>query len=96
MEVTRYLSDTGAGEPVVTETARILVGAGDDARGLEATRTTAGPDGAWLDLADPAADGPLVDRRGDEVTVEATFGPEGARAGDAGLVEGRLVLQCPA
>ncbi len=96
VEVVRFRSDTGAGDPVVTETARIGVGEGDAARGLEAKRTTAGPGGTWLDLADPEADAPLIERRGDAVDVRGTFGPEAARAGDEGLVEGRIRLHCPA
>lgn len=93
--VTRYRSDTGQGVPVVTETATVIYGDDDEARGIEAKRTTAGPGGTWLDLADPEADGPLVERVGDAVDVRATFGPRGARAGDAGLVEGRLRARCP-
>lgn len=93
--VTRYTSDTGAGEPVVTETARIVFGTGDDQRGVEAKRTTAGPGGAWLDLADPGADGPLIARQGDAYDARGTFGPIAARAGDDGLQEGRLRATCP-
>ncbi len=93
--VTRYTSDTGAGDPVVTETVRIVFGADDDQRGVEAKRTTAGPDGSWLDLADPAADGPLIERTGDAYDVRATFGAITARAGDTGLDEGRLRARCP-
>ncbi len=96
VEITRFRSDTGAGDPVITETARIVVGEGGEARGVEAKRSTSGPDGAWLDLTDPAATEPLVDRRGDAVDVRATFGPEGARAGDEGLAEGRIRARCPA
>lgn len=96
VEVTRYRSDTGAGTPAVTETARILTGEGVEARGIEAKRTTAGVEGAWLDLADPDATEPLIDRSGDAVDVRATFGPEQARAGDDGLVEGRIRARCPA
>ncbi|HEV7719934.1 MAG TPA: hypothetical protein VGO60_01550, partial [Iamia sp.] len=55
VELTRFRSDTGVGEPVVTETARITFGADEAARGVEAKRTTAGLDGAWLDLTDPEA-----------------------------------------
>lgn len=94
VEVTRYSSDTGVGDEVLTETARITFGIDDDARGIEAKRTTAG--GAWLDLADPEADTALIDRTGDLFDVRGTFGPEGARAGDDGLEVGRLRVRCPA
>lgn len=96
VEVSRFGSDTGAGDPVVTETARIVTGEGGEARGLEAKRSTSGPDGTWLDLTDPGATEPLVERRGDAIDVRATFGPEGARVGDEGLVEGRIRVRCPA
>ncbi|HXH56375.1 hypothetical protein [Iamia sp.] len=62
----------------------------------EAKRTTAGVDGAGLDLTDPDATEPLIDRRGDALDVRATFGPEQARAGDEGPVDGRLRARCPA
>lgn len=94
VEVSRYRSDTGMGEPVVTETARITFGVDDDARGLEAKRTTAG--GEWLDLTDPEAATALIDRRGDAYDVRGTFGSEGARAGDEGIEVGRLRARCPA
>lgn len=93
VEVSRYRSDTGVGEPVVTETARVTFGVDDDARGIEAKRTTAG--GEWLDLADPEAETPLIDRRGDAYDVRGTFGPEAGRSGDEGLEVGRLRARCP-
>lgn len=93
VEVLRYRSE--ADRPVTSETARIVFGEGEDARGVEAMRTTAGADGAWLDLADPEADGPLISRTGEEVDVRATFGPRGAVEGDPGLVEGRIRAHCP-
>jgi hypothetical protein len=96
VEITRFSSDTGVGEPVLTETARISYGVDEEARGVEAQRTTAGDAGAWLDLADPAATTPLVERKGDAFDVRGTFGPEGARAGDEGLEDGRLRARCPA
>lgn len=43
VEVTRYRSDTGTGTPVVTETARVLTGEGDEARGVEASGPPPGP-----------------------------------------------------
>lgn len=95
VEISRFRSDTGVGEPVITETARITIGAEDDARGVEAKRTSAGGGGAWLDLADPDATTALVERRGDSFDVRGTFGPEAARAGDEGLDEGRLRARCP-
>jgi hypothetical protein len=84
------------GEPVLTETARITFGVDDEARGLEAKRTTAGAAGEWLDLADPEANTALIERRGDSYDVRGTFGPEASRAGDDGLETGRLRARCPA
>jgi hypothetical protein len=108
VEITRYRSDTGAGDPVLTETARITevvdpattipeseTSVPVELGGLEARRSTGGADGAWLDLADPSADGPLIAQTGDSVDVRATFGPDRARAGDEGLVEGRIRATCP-
>ena len=94
VEVSRFRSESGVGEPVLTETARITFGVDDEARGVEAKRTTAG--GEWLDLTDPEADAPLIERRGDSYDVRGTFGPEAARAGDDGLEAGRLRAVCPA
>ncbi|HMJ77674.1 MAG TPA: hypothetical protein VK507_16965 [Iamia sp.] len=96
VELSRFRSDTGVGEPVLTETARVTFGADVDARGVEAKRTTAGLDGAWLDLTDPDVDAALIERRGDSFDVRGTFGPEAARAGDEGLEDGRLRARCPA
>lgn len=108
VEVTRYRSDTGAGATVLTESARITevvdpattVPAAEtsvpvELSGLEARRTTGGAEGAWLDLADPSADEPLISRTGDSIDVRATFGPDRATAGDEGLVEGRIRATCP-
>lgn len=94
VEILRYRSEADAA--VVSETARVTFGEGDEARGAEAMRSTAGPGGAWLDLTDPDADGPLISRTGDSIDVRATFGPRGAVAGDEGLVEGRIRATCPA
>lgn len=93
--LSRFRSDTGAGDPVVTETVRITFGVDDDARGVEAKRTTAGTGGAWLDLTDPDATVALIDRQGDSYDVRGTFGPEAAVAGDDGLEVGRLRARCP-
>ncbi len=95
IEVTRYRSDTGASQPVITETAQVVFGTGEDARGIEAKRTTAGVDGTWQDLADPDATGPLVERRDAAIDVQASFGPEGAVHGDEGIQEGRIRAACP-
>jgi hypothetical protein len=108
VEITRYRADTGAGDPILTETARITevvdpsttippaeTSVPTELSGLEARRTTGGVDGAWLDLADPSADEPLISRTADSVDVRATFGPDRARAGDEGLVEGRIRATCP-
>lgn len=94
VEVSRFRSDTGVGEPVLTETVRISSGIDDETRGIEAKRTTAG--GEWLDLADPDATVALIERRGDSYDIRGTFGPEGARSGDEGLEAGRLRARCPA
>lgn len=96
VEMSRFRSDTGLTEPVLTETVRITFGVDDDARGIEAKRTTAGAAGEWLDLADPEATTPLIERRGDAYDVRGTFGPEAALAGDEGLEVGRLRARCPA
>lgn len=95
VEITRFRSDSGVGAPVVTETATITVGTGEEARGLAPRRSTAGPGGAWLDLADPEADDPLLDRTGDAVDVQGTFGVDGATAADPGLAPGRIRVRCP-
>lgn len=95
VEVSRYRSDTGQGTPIVTETATIAIVADDGTRGISARRTTAGSDGAWQDLVEPAADGPLIDQMGESIDVRATFGPEGAREGDEGLEQGRIRAHCP-
>ncbi len=108
VEITRYRADTGAGDPVLTETARITevvdpattipeseTSVPVELGGLEARRTTGGVDGAWLDLADPSADEPLISQTADSVDIRATFGPDRARAGDEGLVEGRIRATCP-
>lgn len=96
VELSRFRSDTGVGEPVLTETVRITFGVDADARGIEAKRTTAGTGGAWLDLTDPEASTALIERRGDSYDVRGTFGPEAARAGDEGLEVGRLRARCAA
>jgi hypothetical protein len=96
VEITRFRSDSGVGEPVLTETARITFGVDDDARGIEAKRTTAGTAGSWLDLTDPEATAALIERKDDSYDIRGTFGPEAARAGDEGLEEGRLRARCPA
>jgi hypothetical protein len=84
VEVSRFRSDTGVGEPVLTETVRISSGIDEDARGIEAKRTTAG--GEWLDLADPDAATALIDRRGDSYDLRPRGGPvrrRGARGRSA-------------
>lgn len=96
VEITRYRSDTGDGPAVVTETAQVRLDLPDGPVGIEAKRTTAGPGGAWLDLTDPEADEPLIDRSDAAVDVRGTFGPAGARSGDEGLDEGRIRAACPA
>lgn len=96
VEVTRYRSDTGDGPPVVTETAQVRLELPDGPAGIEAKRTTAGADGAWLDLTDPDVDEPLIDRADGAIDVRGTFGPAGARAGDEGLEQGRIRASCPA
>lgn len=95
VSVSRYRSDTGQGRATVTETARVATGTGDDQRGLEAKRTTAGKDGAWLDLTDPKADAPLITRAGGTVDIRANFAPEGGRLGDEAVTPGRLRARCP-
>lgn len=95
VEIDRYRSDTGVGTPVVTETVRFLFGTGDDVRGVQAKRSTAGAGGEWVDLVDPEANDPLIDRRDDAVDVRASFGPEGAVHGDDGVEVGRVRATCP-
>jgi len=94
IEITRFRSDTGVGVPVVTESASVTVGVGDEVRGLVARRSTAGPEGEWLDLTDPEADGPLIDQVGDAVDVRGNFGIDGATAADA-VQSGRVRARCP-
>lgn len=97
VSVTRFRSETGVGDVVITETATIVFGTGAEERGIQSKRTTAGPGGGWLDLADADADGPLIERRGDAFDVRATFGPDTAQPGDdEGLETGRLRARCPA
>ena len=69
---------------------------GSDGTVVEARRTNAGPKGTWLDLADPTAEGPLVERTGAHVDVRGAFGPPAATAGVAGIEPGRLRATCPA
>jgi len=95
VEISRFRSDTGVGEPVITETAQVTFGVDDEARGVEAKRTSAGGGGTWLDLTDPEATAALIERRGDSYDVRGTFGPEAARAGDEGLEAGRIRARCP-
>lgn len=96
VQITRFRSDSGVGEALLTETARITFGVDDDARGIEAKRTTAGTTGDWLDLADPEATTALIERKDDSYDIRGTFGPEAALLGDEGLEEGRLRARCPA
>jgi hypothetical protein len=92
VSVTRYESDSGAGTTTFTETAAVADRSGSS--DIEARRTSI--NGTWLDLNDPTAKTPLITHSGSLVTVEAKFGPQDSRAGDAGIVSGILVARCPA
>jgi hypothetical protein len=77
----------------VSQTVTVSSGEGDAAVGVQARRSFF--DDHWLDLNEPAVDEALFERRGDLLTVEAKFGPQGSREGDPGIAEGALVARCP-
>jgi hypothetical protein len=75
-----------------TTTDEVLV-ARDGVLALEAER--ADRSGTILDVRAPTALTRLLEVDGGLVAAEGVFGPTGSRDGDAGLVEGSLVLRCP-
>lgn len=75
-----------------TTTDEVLV-ARDGALAFEAER--ADRSGTILDVRAPGALSPLLEVDGTRVSAAGIFGPTGSRDGDAGLVEGSLVLRCP-
>lgn len=75
-----------------TTTDEVLV-ARDGVLALEAER--ADRSGTILDVRAPTALTRLLEVDGSLVAAEGVFGPTGSRDGDAGLVEGSLVLRCP-
>ena len=76
-----------------TTNDEILV-ADDDVITLDSTR--ADRSGTMLDLRAPGALEPLFEIDGTLVRVTGVFGPPGSQDGDPGLVEGSLLLRCPA
>lgn len=89
---TRYTSDTGVGQTTITETITITSGTDDEAVGIEAKRTQI--NGEWLDLNDPNAKAPLLQRTGSALTAEARFGPEGSVEGDPDITPGSFTANC--
>jgi len=77
----------------VSQTVTVSSGEGEDAVGVQARRSFF--DDRWLDLNEPDVDEPLFERKGDQLTVEAKFGPQGSRKGDPGIADGALVARCP-
>ena len=77
----------------VSQTVTISSGEGDAAVGVEARRSFF--DEHWLDLNEPDVDEALFERQGDQLTVEAKFGPQGSRKGDPGIMDGAVVARCP-
>jgi hypothetical protein len=75
-----------------TTSDEILV-ADDDVITLDSTRIDRS--GTVLDLRAPGALEPLIEVDGDVVRASGVFGPPGSQEGDAGLVEGSLLLRCP-
>jgi hypothetical protein len=61
---------------------------------LESSRIQIG--GAYHDLRDPAATGPLFTVNGDTVRGTGLFGGPGSGPGDPTLVSGSLLARCPA
>jgi hypothetical protein len=85
-------SDSGDAK-AVTQTVTITAPKGSGLVGLQAKRSRVGD--RWLDLNDRAATGPLLERHGRQVEVDARFGPQGSKAGDAGIVDGAFIAECP-
>jgi hypothetical protein len=90
---TEFRSDSGDAT-TVSQTVTVSSGEGEAAVGVEARRSLL--DDRWLDLNDPSVDEALFERRGDQLRVEAKFGPQGSRKGDPGIADGALVARCPA
>ena len=77
----------------VSQTVTVSSGEGEDAVGVQARRSFF--DDHWLDLNEPDVDEALFERKGDQLMVEAKFGPQGSRKGDPGIADGALVARCP-
>jgi len=77
----------------LSQTVTVSSGEGASAVGVQARRSFF--DDHWLDLNEPDVDAALFERQGDQLTVEAKFGPQGSREGDPGIVDGALVARCP-
>ena len=60
---------------------------------LESSRIQIG--GAYHDLRDPTATGPLFTVDGDTVRGAGVFGPPGSAAGDPALASGSVIARCP-
>jgi hypothetical protein len=95
-EVTVTASEirTDSGDAVTTtQTIAVTSGEGEARVGLEAKRSLL--DDRWVDLNDPSATDPLLERGGDLVHATASFGPQGSRAGDPRIVPGAFIARCP-
>lgn len=86
------LTRSSIGGDLPTTTDEVLV-ADDDVITLDASR--ADRSGTLLDLRAPGALEPLFEIEGTLVRATGVFGPPSSRAGDAGLVEGSILLRCP-
>ena len=75
-----------------TTNDEILV-ADDDVITLDSTR--ADRSGTMLDLRAPGSLQPLFEVDGAVVSASGVFGPPASQDGDAGLLEGSLILRCP-
>jgi hypothetical protein len=75
--------------PTVNDTVTVVQ---PDGAVQEANRAQV--DGRIVDLLAEGALTPMLTVDGDLVTGSGVFGPRGARPGDAGLVEGSLIVRC--
>ena len=90
--VTEFRTDSGDAK-ATTQTVEIAAQEGEAAVGLTARRSFFNE--RWVDLNEPSATTPLLERDGDQVIATGKFGPQGSRAGDPGIVDGALIARCP-